>query len=105
MRSFAANTRTNNWLQLTGTREAKNTPFLTQSFLIHVPVASNAHTESTPNVPRMVSGFTGEMRVLDIGQPKAGDTLVADAASGAVRSVVDQVAKLKCVTPHQVNSQ
>jgi NADPH-dependent curcumin reductase len=40
-------------------------------------------------------GFTGYMGLLDIGQPKAGETLVVAAASGAVGSVVGQIAKLK----------
>ncbi|MNI42917.1 NADPH-dependent curcumin reductase [compost metagenome] len=40
-------------------------------------------------------GFTAYMGLLDIGQPKPGETLVVAAASGAVGSVVGQVAKLK----------
>ena len=40
-------------------------------------------------------GFTAYMGLLDIGQPKAGDTVVVAAASGAVGSVVGQIAKLK----------
>jgi NADPH-dependent curcumin reductase CurA len=40
-------------------------------------------------------GFTGYMGLLDIGQPKAGETVVVAAACGAVGSVVGQVAKLK----------
>lgn len=40
-------------------------------------------------------GFTGYMGLLDIGQPKAGETVVVAAASGAVGSVVGQIAKLK----------
>ena len=40
-------------------------------------------------------GFTGYMGLLDIGAPKAGETLVVAAATGAVGSVVGQVAKLK----------
>ena len=40
-------------------------------------------------------GFTGYMGLLDIGQPKPGETLVVAAATGAVGSVVGQVAKLK----------
>ncbi len=40
-------------------------------------------------------GFTAFMGLLDIGQPKAGDTVVVAAASGAVGSVVGQVARLK----------
>ncbi|MEO8779197.1 MAG: zinc-binding dehydrogenase [Rhodanobacter sp.] len=39
-------------------------------------------------------GFTACMELLDIGQPRTGDTVVA-AASGAVGSVVGQIAKRK----------
>ncbi|TAL89754.1 MAG: NADP-dependent oxidoreductase [Rhodanobacter sp.] len=40
-------------------------------------------------------GFTAYMGLLDIGEPKAGETVVVAAASGAVGSVVGQIAKLK----------
>ena len=40
-------------------------------------------------------GFTAYMGLLDIGQPKAGDTVVVAAASGAVGSVVGQIARIK----------
>jgi hypothetical protein len=40
-------------------------------------------------------GFTAYMGLLDIGRPKPGETLVVAAASGAVGSVVGQIAKLK----------
>lgn len=40
-------------------------------------------------------GFTGYMGLLDIGKPEAGETVVVAAATGAVGSVVGQVAKLK----------
>lgn len=40
-------------------------------------------------------GFTAYMGLLDIGQPKAGETVVVGAASGAVGAVVGQIAKLK----------
>lgn len=40
-------------------------------------------------------GFTAYMGLLDIGQPKAGDTVVVAAASGAVGSIVGQIAKIK----------
>jgi NADPH-dependent curcumin reductase CurA len=39
-------------------------------------------------------GFTGYMGLTDIGNPKPGETVVVAAASGAVGSVVGQVAKL-----------
>ena len=40
-------------------------------------------------------GFTAYMGLLDIGQPKAGETVVVAAASGGVGSIVGQIAKLK----------
>ncbi|MGL5115113.1 MAG: NADP-dependent oxidoreductase [Beijerinckiaceae bacterium] len=40
-------------------------------------------------------GFTAYMGLLDIGQPKPGETVVVAAASGAVGSAVGQIAKLK----------
>jgi NADPH-dependent curcumin reductase CurA len=40
-------------------------------------------------------GFTAYMGLLDIGQPKPGETVVVAAASGAVGSVVGQMARIK----------
>ncbi|MCG9663084.1 NADP-dependent oxidoreductase [Vibrio mediterranei] len=40
-------------------------------------------------------GFTAYMGLLDIGQPKAGDTVVVAAATGPVGATVGQIAKLK----------
>ena len=40
-------------------------------------------------------GFTAYTGLLNIGKPKAGETLVVAAASGAVGSVVGQIAKIK----------
>ncbi len=40
-------------------------------------------------------GFTAYMGLLDIGQPQAGETIVVAAASGAVGSVVGQIARIK----------
>jgi hypothetical protein len=40
-------------------------------------------------------GFTAYMGLLDIGAPKAGETVVVAAATGAVGSLVGQVAKIK----------
>ena len=42
-----------------------------------------------------MTGFTAYMGLLDIGQPRVGDTVVVAAASGAVGSVVGQIAKIK----------
>lgn len=40
-------------------------------------------------------GFTAYMGLLDIGQPKSGETVVVAAATGAVGSIVGQIAKIK----------
>ncbi|MBU6450169.1 MAG: NADP-dependent oxidoreductase [Cyanobacteria bacterium REEB67] len=40
-------------------------------------------------------GMTAYMGLLNIGQPKTGETVVVSAASGAVGAVVGQIAKLK----------
>jgi hypothetical protein len=40
-------------------------------------------------------GLTGYFGLLDVGQPKAGETVVVSGAAGAVGTVVGQVAKIK----------
>jgi len=40
-------------------------------------------------------GMTAYFGLLDVGQPKAGETVVVSAASGAVGSIVGQIAKIK----------
>lgn len=40
-------------------------------------------------------GFTAYFGLLDLGQPKAGETLVVSAAAGAVGSLVGQIGKIK----------
>lgn len=40
-------------------------------------------------------GFTAYMGLLDIGQPRSGETVVVAAASGAVGAVVGQIAKIR----------
>ena len=42
-----------------------------------------------------MTGFTAHVGLLDIGQPRPGETVVVAAATGAVGSVVGQIAKLK----------
>ncbi|QKJ86449.1 NADP-dependent oxidoreductase [Paramixta manurensis] len=42
-----------------------------------------------------MTGFTAYMGLLDIGRPQAGETVVVAAATGAVGSVVGQIARLK----------
>src|SRR5204863_4739516 len=40
-------------------------------------------------------GWTAYFGLLDVGQPKPGETVVVSSASGAVGSVVGQIAKIK----------
>src|SRR4030095_7014129 len=40
-------------------------------------------------------GMTAYVGLMDLGQPKAGETVVVSAASGAVGAVVGQLAKVK----------
>ncbi len=42
-----------------------------------------------------LTGMTAYFGLLDIGQPKAGDTLVVTAAAGAVGSIAGQIGKIK----------
>jgi NADPH-dependent curcumin reductase len=50
---------------------------------------------STAIGPLGMPGMTAYVGLLDIGQPKPGETVVVSAASGAVGSVVGQIAKIK----------
>ncbi len=54
----------------------------------HVPLQAYLGTMGMP-------GMTAYVGLLDIGKPKAGDTVFVSAAAGAVGSVVCQVAKIK----------
>src|SRR5471030_664893 len=60
-----------------------------------IPVPSGLPSPSMALGVLGMPGMTAYMGLMDIGQPKAGETLVVAAASGAVGSVVGQVAKLK----------
>jgi NADPH-dependent curcumin reductase len=42
-----------------------------------------------------LNGFTAYFGLLDVGEPKAGDTVVVSTAAGAVGSCVGQIAKIK----------
>jgi NADPH-dependent curcumin reductase CurA len=42
-----------------------------------------------------VAGLTAYFGLLDVGQPKAGETVVVSAAAGSVGSLVGQIAKIK----------
>lgn len=45
-----------------------------------------------------IAGLTAYHGLLDVGRPKAGDTVVVSAAAGSVGSIVGQIAKLKGCT-------
>jgi len=42
-----------------------------------------------------IAGLTAYFGLLDVGQPKAGETVVVSAAAGSVGSIVGQIAKVK----------
>ena len=42
-----------------------------------------------------INGFTAYFGLLEVGQPKAGDTVLVSTAAGAVGSAVGQIAKIK----------
>jgi NADPH-dependent curcumin reductase len=54
----------------------------------HIPMSTYMSTLGMP-------GMTAYFGILDTGQPKAGETVLVSAASGAVGSVVGQIAKIK----------
>ena len=58
---------------------------------LDLPVAQESWVLGVLGMP----GFTAYVGLLDIGQPKAGETVVVASATGAVGSVVGQIAKLK----------
>ncbi|MDR9751936.1 NADP-dependent oxidoreductase [Pseudomonas sp. SZMC_28357] len=60
-----------------------------------IPVPSGLASPSMALGVLGMPGMTAYMGLMDIGQPKEGETLVVAAASGAVGSVVGQVAKIK----------
>lgn len=60
-----------------------------------MPIDTSAGPMSTALGVLGMPGFTAYMGLLDIGAPKSGETVVVAAATGAVGSVVGQIAKLK----------
>jgi NADPH-dependent curcumin reductase len=60
-------------------------------------------TKIDPSIPRLsyalgvlgMPGLTAYVGLLDIGEPKAGETVVVGAATGGVGSIVGQIAKIK----------
>ncbi len=60
-----------------------------------IPVPSGLPSPSMALGVLGMPGMTAYMGLMDIGQPKEGETLVVAAASGAVGSVVGQVARIE----------
>ncbi len=63
-------------------------------------IASSRSTLSQAPLQRWIGGlgmpgWTAYFGLLEVGQPKAGETVVVSAASGAVGSIVGQIAKIK----------
>lgn len=58
------------------------------------PIGNPEHPSHFLSVLGM-TGFTAYAGLLKIGEPKSGETVVVAAASGAVGSIVGQIAKLK----------
>jgi NADPH-dependent curcumin reductase CurA len=61
------------------------------------------HLSKMPNIEPMthllsvygIAGLTAYFGLLDVGKPKAGETVVVSAAAGSVGSIVGQIAKIK----------
>ena len=61
------------------------------------------HLTKTPKIEPMthllsvygIAGLTAYFGLLDVGKPKAGETVVVSAAAGSVGSIVGQIAKIK----------
>jgi len=66
-------------------------------------VAPAKHLTKMPKVEPMthllsvygIAGLTAYFGLLDVGKPKAGETVVVSAAAGSVGSIVGQIAKIK----------
>src|ERR1700737_1202319 len=66
-------------------------------------VAPAKHLTKMPKVEPMthllsvygIAGLTAYFGLLDVGKPKAGETIVVSAAAGSVGSIVGQIAKIK----------
>jgi NADPH-dependent curcumin reductase CurA len=61
------------------------------------------HLTKLPRVPQLtnllsvygIAGLTAYFGLLDVGQPKEGETIVVSAAAGSVGSIVGQIGKIK----------
>ncbi|WP_079226983.1 NADP-dependent oxidoreductase [Pseudomonas putida] len=71
-----------------------------QDYFTGEPQGLHKIDPSLAPLPRYLSalgmtGMTAYFALLEVGQPKAGDTVVISGAAGAVGSIVGQIAKLK----------
>lgn len=71
-----------------------------QDYFIGEPQGLHKIDPKLAPLPRYLSalgmtGMTAYFALLEVGQPKAGDTVVISGAAGAVGSIVGQIAKLK----------
>jgi NADPH-dependent curcumin reductase CurA len=74
--------------------------FGVQRFWVGVPVGCRKLEPGETELPRQLgvlgnSGLTAYFGLLDIGQPKPGETVVVSAAAGAVGSIAGQIARIK----------
>ena len=65
------------------------------AMLAKIPAEMPLPDEKILSLTAATSGMTAYFGLLDVAQPKAGETLVVDAAAGAVGSMVGQIAKIK----------
>ncbi|SMF45675.1 MULTISPECIES: NADP-dependent oxidoreductase [unclassified Pseudomonas] len=75
-------------------------PLGVQDYFTGEPQGLHKIDPSLAPLPRYLSalgmtGMTAYFALLEVGQPKAGDTVVISGAAGAVGSIVGQIAKLK----------
>lgn len=59
------------------------------------PTKLPGHLDPALTLALSVTGLTAYFGLLEIGKPKAGDTVLVSGAAGATGSVVGQIAKLK----------
>lgn len=65
------------------------------AFVQKLPADLPLSDEKVLSLIGLTSGITAYVGLLDVCQPKAGETLVVDAAAGAVGSIVAQIGKIQ----------
>jgi len=73
-----------------------------QAYSVHnanaVEIIPAAHDPIAYLGPLGINGLTGYFGLLEVGQPKAGETVLVSAAAGSVGHLVGQIAKIKQTT-------